>query len=972
MSLCLAVASALAFAAAPPLALPLAPQAANSAAAAPPGASATIVRSIGVGELLARQGDSAAKHGIDLGRDDLARLLQALAVARVDGGEALFAFDRIAGGDAPFEWRLLVRTSATDPAPRGELWLPAHERDRVSGRLARVPFTLPADAQLATDADFAAAEKRRAELLVRLGVAGQPLFAALAEGAPPDAPHLPLTGSEWLFDEPLGRRSFGGEAEFDRTFELFSGGRALQENLQIDRARSLGAGDATIPVESIEGITIAPIDWKARTGTAEVAIEPLAHWVPADQIYASFGSFATLVRLLDELDARGDSLIQLLEPHSEDARTRERLERQLCIGSDALARVLGPTVVRSVAATASDPYLREGSDVTLLFDCIATEPLLLRLALGWNAARSANGACREVASERAGVAIRGLVAPDRSTSSYLAVRGDVVLIGNSLPAIERLLDAQAGTGDGVRAIETHGASDEFRFFRARYPFGGAAASGDAPALLLLSDPFLRRFCGPAWRIGESRRLRCAAVAARLDGLRAAGATADAATLAKERDLCCPGDPAATWRFVAGGARCSVHGGAGFLTPIAEQPVQRVSAVERENYLQFQRRYQQYWRQFFDPIALSIEVGETLRLDLTVLPLIEGTDYDELRDFAFGAGVLAPDAGDAHAGTLLHFITHVNRQSREMQQLAEFAGALERVPGEALAWLGDSVEWFVEEGPFFDGLEQALAADRTIVFDYLQDHFAELPVALSFPIKNPLPFAAFVTSLRAYVESSLPNTLQWESRTHGELSYVVIRPDPRGSLPSGEGAAQLQLCYGSTRGHFWLSPSESVLQRAFDRATKGAATGAGASAETNSEAGAPPASAWLGDHAAVTLDLSRLPLIARLLGSEFALPELVSCYSNLPALEEWRRRAGVDDPVAAHADAFAVQLVCPAGGDYQLDPELHAMTCTKHGHPTAPREPSRLPAALDGLARVAAGLTFEQEGVRIRIEAARKK
>ena len=110
----------------------------------------------------------------------------------------------------------------------------------------------------------------------------------------------------------------------------------------------------------------------------------------------------------------------------------------------------------------------------------------------------------------------------------------------------------------------------------------------------------------------------------------------------------------------------------------------------------------------------------------------------------------------------------------------------------------------------------------------------------------------------------------------------------------------------------------------------------------------------------------------LLGSEFALPELVACYSNLPALEEWRRRAGVDDPLAAHADAFAVHLVCPAGGDYQLDPELHAMSCTKHGHPTAPREPSRLPAALDGLARVAAGLTFEQDGVRVRVEAARKQ
>lgn len=936
--------------------LPAAPQAADPAAPVAAVPAATVVRAIGLGELLAKHVDPAVARTIDLGRDDLARLLQAMAVARVEGGDAVFAFDRVAGGDAPSEWRLLARVPADHPAPRGELWLPAHDRDRVSGRLARVPFTLPADAAIASEADFAAARSRRAALLVHLGVAGQPLFAALSEGAPPDAPNLPRTGEESYFARPIGAAAADRDGDFDRSFELFSGGRALQENLQLDRARDLAGGDATIPIESIEGITIAPIDWRARTGAADVVIEPLAGWVPADQIYASFDSFAALVRLLDELALRGDSLVHLLEPRSEDARTRARLERQLCVGTDALARLLGPSVVRSVAATASDPYLREGSDVTLLFDCVTTEPLLLRVALGWGAAQTSVAGCRKFASEHRGVAIRGLVAPDRSVCSYLAVDGDVVLLSNSLAAIARSLDAHAG----ALLVGTHGASDEFRFFRARYPF--VAGGGDGRALLLLSDPFLRRFCGPAWRIGESRRLRCAAVAARLEGLRAAGAMTDAATLAKERRWACPCDPAATWEFVAGGARCSVHGGAGFLTPIAELPIARVSAAERQGYLQFRARYQQYWRQFFDPIALSIDAGQVLRLDLTVLPLIEGTDYDDLRDFAFGGGELGPRDGDAHPGSVLHFITHVNPESRSMRDLASLARTL-RSGGEGLSWLGDSLEWFVDDGPFFDDLARALEEDRTIAFDFVLEHLADLPLAVSFPIRNPLTFAAFVTALRAYTETSLPNALTWETRSHEGIDYVVVRPDAQGSAFGGADS-KLQICYGTVGGRFWIGPNEAALHRAFARAA--------ARSAARAEPVAAPPPGWLGAHAAVTLDLARLSLLARLLGSELALGELVACFSNLPALDEWARRDSVRDPVEAHADAFATRPACPAGGEYRFDPELRAVTCSHHGHPTAPRESSGLPAALDGIARVAAGITFEDDGVRIRVEATRSE
>src|SRR5262249_52291327 len=152
-------------------------------------------------------------------------------------------------------------------------------------------------------------------------------------------------------------------------------------------------------------------DWKARLGAEKPAIEPLAAWVPADQIYVGFDSFGAMVALLDEMERRGDTLVHLIEPRSEDAGTRARLERQICLSTTAGARLLGPTLVRSVASTASDPYLREGTDVAVLFDCVSTEALALQVAAQWKAARAAVPGCADVEGERAGVKYRGVASP---------------------------------------------------------------------------------------------------------------------------------------------------------------------------------------------------------------------------------------------------------------------------------------------------------------------------------------------------------------------------------------------------------------------------------------------------------------------------------------------------------------------------------------------------------------------------------
>ena len=70
----------------------------------------------------------------------------------------------------------------------------------------------------------------------------------------------------------------------------------------------------------------------------------------------------------DQAEIQGTPILHLAEPRSEDARTAERYQKQLCLSLSGLGRLLGPKVVKSVALTGSDPYFRTGTDVAVLFE----------------------------------------------------------------------------------------------------------------------------------------------------------------------------------------------------------------------------------------------------------------------------------------------------------------------------------------------------------------------------------------------------------------------------------------------------------------------------------------------------------------------------------------------------------------------------------------------------------------------------
>ena len=308
-------------------------------------------------------------------------------------------------------------------------------------------------------------------------------------------------------------------------------------------------------------------------------------------------------------------------------------------------------VVDEVALTGSDLYFREGTDVTLLF--AVKQPEVFKLLMDGSldaAAKSRPDAVRST-GKILGVDYVAVSTPDRAISAWSAYpRPDLHVRSNSQAALERVLAAIDG-GQGVARL---GDTAEFKYIRTLMPRHHVPMVDDQreDGFVYLSDPFIRRIVGPQMKLTESRRLVCynhlrmighAATLFRtqfgrqpksLDELVAARCAPEFFTQVQagrgEESLLCP--CGGTYSLSEDGSTgvCSHHGHAWQLVPGVEIPVEKVTEAEAAEYRQFVESYNQYWRRFFDPIAIRIQIApKQYRVETIILPLIDNSIYSGL-------------------------------------------------------------------------------------------------------------------------------------------------------------------------------------------------------------------------------------------------------------------------------------------------------------------------------------------------------
>jgi hypothetical protein len=765
-------------------------------------------------------------------------------------------------------------------------------------------------------------------------------------------------------------------------FETTTGASAITESLQLQRMLNLNvAGDTkrTVAVDTLQGIDIAEHPWEKMMAGNKPDPEPLARLVPADNYYVTFKNVRKMLEFNELLEQWGTSLIRAYEVHSRDYRLKEHYQRQLCLESTPLAKTLGPLVLHGVAITGHDAYLREGSDVTILFHVGNRSVFLSAVNRFLDAARIKYGdQFKEDKQDYDGVTVESYVTPRREVSLHRAVFDDFVVYSNSPAGLRRVLDARKGK---IKALAD---SLDFQYMRTVF----RANDKDEDGFVFLSDPFIRQLVGPASKIKEKRRLEALASlhmlgeGALYTAWTAGKPPADRAALLAgaglgAEEVAQPYGKPLAWDAERRAAFSDVYNTIDFATPLVELDIDKVTPHEAESYRQFRLQYLGLWRQYFDPIGMRIAVGEKqVKLDTYILPLVQNSRYNELRRVT-GDGTLTLEPGKISSKTLGQFILHLSPNLGDrrawLSELGPGPGAGGSDLFEGLAWAFDPVgKWFLvrlDDSPVIaklaalldreDGLDNVDGEEVTrLVF--------QIPIVVGLDIKNTLTFGAALTSVRQGVLKALPGGLTWEplEQPYKGVPIVRIQATPRGMErvvgppQRGKAAFLPAVYYTMIDGAFYLTPSEALLHDLIDRAQDKGGDKAH-TVQVNSSLYLAPAAA----------EATR-GLIEKYLETQVRQQAL----ANEPI---WYAlyHAGV---VPADADAATAQAAAerwlgfvpasPDGAAYAYDRKTDEVVNQRHGSLRRPRQErtlakdSPLARLLDNLKSVRADLRFREDGV----------
>jgi hypothetical protein len=735
-------------------------------------------------------------------------------IARSQGGAPVLVFRA--------DGKLWMRRPARDAARAIDAQvyaLPESDRDPGPTHLSRAtvsPLTTASDPTL---------RKKFGEVLVRDYSNGTSLFGTFAY----DRLRARFASAGTERTRPAWRNR---GTELERLMDTTTGMASIQEAIQADRPLWLQAAreKATVTLESLKPPPLGqhPFAEMLHALGRPVPEEKLAAATPAEFYYARLDDLAVFFRLVDQLDAWATPALNVLEGRGEDHALAARTLTQLGLQRTELARALGTQVVADLALVGSDPYVREGSDVTVIFRIKQRALFEAALAAGLAEHTRAHPAT-ETKLDHAGVAIRVQRSTDGALRQHRASVGDLEVVSNSLAATRRVLDAIAGRTPRLSE------QADFQYMLARDP--GERTDG----LVYLGDRFIAEVVGPRQKILEARRqlalseLLVPGFAALLFGRSEGRAPTSSDELIasgwlKKDELRHAGDGGAI-AFAPGTGAHSSWGTPSALEPLYDLVApKRVTASEKAGYERFAQSYQNYWQQYLDPILVRIGVqpdgkGTRMVADVRVLPLIEGTSYREIGEMAGRARLATPAIPSG-----LRAVFGIGTEARLRRELTQMATASPFGGKIALDWLGDWLFFGVEDrvetvraavAVGAAHLPQAPTDEEERMPDRVFADALQCPVYLAIGLHNMVGAALFLTAVKKFASDAAPGVITWtEGSPYKGTRLVHIAIAAKSidrSLPDGA-----NLWYALTNGALIFTLSESVLHHVLDeRAGKNA-------------------------------------------------------------------------------------------------------------------------------------------------------
>lgn len=404
-------------------------------------------------------------------------------------------------------------------------------------------------------------------------------------------------------------------------FDILGGRAAVRETLQM-QVLNAPAGEADkaedykIDVTSIAGVKVKshPFREMLKKSDKKGGTLALADVSPHDRFFVYLANPKDIMAFLDQGSGFLHRVGTNLTGNSVDYGLDRKYPERLGFNRKLLDSFLKLGTVSECALIFPDLFFIDGTDVSVVCRLAKAKAAgaVLKL-MGIN----------ETPGEK--IFVRKLKNGD---IAYWALWEDLLIIGTNEQEIQKVLDLSSGDGKG-----SLGRSDEFRYMLTQLPINKSTWS-----YVYLSDPFIRRLVSPAVKIGQLRRigaraemeyLTACALLAQLDGLKSPWSieslTANGCIPEKYKD----GD----YFFDSHGALHSrTYGRAANMKTLLQVPVDKVSEYEEKAYSHYLNRYSNYWRQYFDPIALRFDELDDgfLEAEIFILPLIENSTYNALK------------------------------------------------------------------------------------------------------------------------------------------------------------------------------------------------------------------------------------------------------------------------------------------------------------------------------------------------------
>jgi hypothetical protein len=754
------------------------------------------------------------------------------------------------------------------------------------------------------------------------------------------------------------------------TMSLYTGMTSVQEALQADRGLMVrsGLGDASADTVSLDGIAGVPLpthpwDEMLRTAQKTPVVEDMARHIPNDMLYVHLGDLRTAIRMANDSDAWLESLLQAVEARPASSHLVARYERELMLERMGLAETLGPLAVDGLALTVGDPFVRDGTDVSLVIRVKSRETLLAALAAYEAKARMATPGLSETEWRAGEHVVRLVSSPDGRVRQHRMELGDLLVISNSRAAIERF----AAVADEKAPPLSE--SGDFRWMRAEYPYDPAAED----AFVFIGDAFVNRAVSPRTKILQGRRMAAQAdlmsvgfaqlLHGMLEGKPAESADAlvasgllDAAELQHADGAPISFDPRA-------GARSDRWGRVDALTPLADLPLSAVSPSEQAAYERFRETYQAYWRGYIDPIAVRLRRtpdGKSLSADARMLPLVSGTDYDDLIG-KVGATAIAPPAKVSG----LRWTLAIGQDAPLRRELGGIGKSM-NLGG--LEWLGDYVMvgaasrsgiWDValaDSGARVPQLPREDDEDPTARRAQDAKTIARLPVYVGAHIANPVAFAGALAGLRTLAETTSPGLLAWGmADPYREVPIVTVASGKPETMPEFK---DVRLYYATVGTVFVasldLGTLQTVIDDVLDSPESPSTPGAGAepARQADLRVSVDPSAPWLAKAAALVAEAELRKASWRAYRD---IEVLAQGLGGLPPEGEARREAALGffgyEPLAGDGATFSVD------GDGRV---AHSVYGTEAApiFPALPSPTSPIARLADELAHASFGLVFE--------------